>query len=323
MRKYLSFLVLGLIVLSFLGCSSQNKSEEYDSEAKYDYNESVSDDMDQSFGESSEEEMVFNEAMSSNEVKENISATRKLIKSASIDLETLEFDSAIETLKNQVEVAGGYIESSNVNGKSMYNEYARRNAYFTLRIPSEHFMSFKNNMNTVGNVLSTHDNTQDVTSSYFDTEARLKTLQIQEERLLDILSKAEVIEDVIALERELSNVRYEIENFTGTLKKYDNLINYSTLSVSISEVFEITVEEERAQTIGEKISQQFKRSVNSIKEFLEDGVVYGIGRIPFLIFWIPGLIIAFYIFKKLSKKSKQRNVNNVENVSKDITKDNK
>ena len=86
-------------------------------------------------------------------------------------------------------------------------------------------------------------------------EARLKSLKLQEERLLTILSKAELLQDIIELERELSNVRYEIENYTGTLKKWDNLIEYSKVTIDVYEVHEIKEEEPIPITSTRKASQ--------------------------------------------------------------------
>ena len=57
--------------------------------------------------------------------------------------------------------------------------------------------------------------------AYTDYEARLSSLNTQEERLLDMLSKSEDVETLIALEQRLSDVRYEIESIERSLRNYD------------------------------------------------------------------------------------------------------
>lgn len=89
---------------------------------------------------------------------------------------------------------------------------------------------------TYGNVLSTSRSAQNVTSSYTDFEARLSSLNTQEERLLDMLSKSTDVETLIALEQRLSDVRYEIEAIERNLRNYDAQIRYSTIDLSIREV---------------------------------------------------------------------------------------
>ncbi|MBN2795550.1 MAG: DUF4349 domain-containing protein [Clostridia bacterium] len=248
---------------------------------------------------------------SSAEMPEPQVVERKIIKSASMEIETLEYDSAVEKLNNKINSIGGYIESSNVRGTSINNRYDQRSAYFTIRIPEPQFLQFMSDMNTIGNIISENTYGEDITSSYFDTEAHVNTLEIQEERLLEILKKAEKVEDIIELERELANVRYEIESLTGTLRRWDNLVSFATLHVSLYEVIEITVKEEVPKTLSEKISQAFNNSIDKIKAFFENSLISGLGATPYLIFIIPGLIILIFIFHKIKKGYKNEKEKNV------------
>ena len=123
---------------------------------------------------------------------------------------------------------------------------------------------------------------EDITSEYFDTEARLKSLEIQEDRLLKILAKAEKLQDIIELERELSKVRYEIENYTGTLKKWDNLVDYSIVHISIKEVEQL--KSEIGIGFGERVSKGFMKSLQDLGKFFENLVAT-------LIIWSPYILI--------------------------------
>ena len=78
--------------------------------------------------------------------------------------------------------------------------------------------------------------TDDVTKAYFDTDARMKNLQLEEARLQQILDlKTGRLSDVLAVERELARVRQQIEEMQGTLKYYDTMVQYATVSIALSE----------------------------------------------------------------------------------------
>lgn len=309
MKKILVLLMSLVLVLSLISCGSNN-NDNYaynmntdDAEVSVEFNGEPAMD----FGgleEAKNTSLTFseNDAVAGAAPQPEVVDQRKIIKSASMELETLEYELAIIKLQDKIKGIGGYIESSNVRGKSLDDKYSTRSAFFTIRVPEQHFLDFMTDMNTLGNIISENTYGEDITSAYFDSEAHVKTLEIQEERLLDILRKAEKIEDIIVLERELSNVRYQIESLSGNLRRWDNLISYATLSVSIYEVIEFTPEVHVPKTFSEKISTAFSDSVESVKEFFEDTTVFGLGSVPYLVIYIPLFLILWVIYKKIRKR---------------------
>jgi hypothetical protein len=241
---------------------------------------------------------------------------RKIIQSADIYMETLAFDTVLSELQRMVTDLGGYIESSQVSGRPIYNsEYSRRSAWYTLRIPVEHFTGFVNDMQDVGNVISKSLNGTDITASYFDTEARLDSLTLQEERLLAILEKAEKLEDVIELERELSDVRYQIESMTGTLRRWDNLVDYATVTLTIDEVRELQDVEPEPETWGQRIVEQFKSSIESLIRGGKNGVVAVVGAVPYII--VIALIAGIVIMPLRKIRAKRKDKKQLEGENED------
>lgn len=98
---------------------------------------------------------------------------------------------------------------------------------------------------------------QNVTDEYYDIEARLKSLRTQEERLLALLEQSGSLEDIVQLEQALSDVTYEIEKLTGTLRNYDSLIEYMTVTIDLREVTRETEVTQAPVTLGERIAAQF------------------------------------------------------------------
>jgi hypothetical protein len=209
---------------------------------------------------------------------------RKIIRSAYLSMETTEFDRTVNEIIGRVNVYLGYIESSEIQGKPTYQgQVSNRRAHFEIRVPSKSFDSFIGDMVELGNVTSRQIRGEDITGQYLDVEARLKSLKLQEERLLTLLSKAEKLQDIIELERELSRVRYEIENYTGTLKQWDNMVQYSRVSVDVYEVREIKKEEPEPITWGDRIINGFIKSWESIGKLFADLVVFLVSAVPYLV----------------------------------------
>ena len=155
----------------------------------------------------------------------------KIIRTAEVTIQTLEFDQAVAQLAALTEANGGYYETAQVDSGSYFSSAPRRTAYYVVRIPRENFNAFRDGAEGVGHVYSYVENSRNVSESYYDTEARLETLEIKRERLLALLEQAEAMEDIISLENALSDVQYEIDQYTTTLRKYDSLIGYATITV--------------------------------------------------------------------------------------------
>lgn len=312
--KILFVTLIFLLGILFTGCGSSGYRDEATSEAKQ-YSEKDSGyrggDAYGGFNEETQSDSSNKDTNNRDKTsqKQNALGGRKIIKSANIELETKTFDATTDEIVRRTDVAGGYIENSNITGTRINSNgnVENRVASFRLRIPSNMFKNFIQDFGNLGNIIVDSRNGEDITDRYFDTEARVKTLKIQEDRLLEILRKAEKVEDIIELERELSDVRYKIENFTGTLQKWDNLVSYATLSVRVYEVQEVKEIKIKPVTFGEKVKNGFVESVESLIDICKGLVILIVSSIPFLVLLIPGILTIIYILKKYSYKNKNDN----------------
>lgn len=118
---------------------------------------------------------------------------RKIIRHANMTLETKAFDEALREIESLVTGSGGYIESQSIDGQSLSyrGDYYERSASIMARIPAEKLDEVASQVGTLCNVVSRSESMDDISDTYFDAQARLETLNIQEERLLAILEKAE------------------------------------------------------------------------------------------------------------------------------------
>lgn len=231
------------------------------------------------------------------------STDRKLIYRAYYTIETTEFDTDYELIMEVMKSVGGYPQNSWTNGTKP-EEYGDpgRNAEMTLRIPISAFEEFIAELEGVGNVLSKSQSTDDVSAQYFDTEARIRVLNTQMERLEDLLARADKMEDIIVLEREITDVMYQLDSYEGQKRQLDNLIDYTTVTISLMEVNEITTITEGELGLGQKIWKGFKNVGNAMVRFLEGLLIVIVGGAPA---WVPIALIVWLIIW-LVKRNKRK-----------------
>ncbi|MEG1875244.1 MAG: DUF4349 domain-containing protein [Angelakisella sp.] len=162
-------------------------------------------------------------------------AERKLVRNGNLALETKEFDASLEAITKLVTELGGYIDSQAVSGNSIRRKdgYFERSATISARVPADKLNGFTTRLSELCNVLSQAESVDDISDRYYDAQSRLEVLKIKEARLLELLAKAEKLEDIIKLEDALSNCQYELDSLTGQLRRMDNQVSYSTVAIEL------------------------------------------------------------------------------------------
>lgn len=224
--------------------------------------------------------------------------------SANIDVETLDFDTSYTALQEAIRKTGGYISSQyRSGGYTSYNgSYIKQSAEFQIKIPAARFQEFVDSINSCGSVKSVNTWQEDITSGYLDTQARLQSLNAQKDRLTAMMEKAETVADLIQIEQQLSNTIYQIESYTSQMKVYQNLADYSTVTVYLNEVSVVT---SNPVTFGQRIVETFRRTGRNIVYFFEDLVLGLIEALPVIVF---AVVVVFIIIKavKAHKARKQK-----------------
>ena len=232
----------------------------------------------------------------------------KLIYSASATVETTEFDGTIEKLSALVEQYGGFVESSSVNGSNYYTQSrgysSTRCASYVIRVPSDKFSALMGSLSTLGNVPYSHTYTENITAQYYDTDARLTAYQTQEARLLEMMEAAETVEDLIAIEEKLTELRYQIESLQSTLKNWDRQVAYSTLDLEVQEVVEYTPESR--MSYGQELALALTNGLKRTGEFFKDLLLAIVGALPALVILAVVLAILIPVWKKRRKARKAR-----------------
>ncbi len=241
-----------------------------------------------------------------------ISDSRKLVTTVNLELETKEFEQTMSGIEGKVQELGGYIESMDTyNGSSYTGGRSARYSDMKIRIPAPRLREFMNTVSSAGNIIRRNDSVEDVTLSYVDMESRRDTLRTEQSRLLEFLDKADSVETVIALEERLSEVRYQLESMESRLRTLDNLVEYSTVSLNITEVRELTPVEE--QTVWERIGSGISENVSDILNGVEEVFVWFVVQIPYFAIWAVILLAVIWQLRKCWRKRHKKTKDNQNN----------
>ena len=231
---------------------------------------------------------------------------RKLIRDVNMSVEARDFDGVLSQITDKVRELGGYVESSDVSGISVnsYGGSQQRYADIRARIPADRLDRFVETVESAGNVTSKQEQVTDVTLRYSDVQSRKKSMEIEQERLWALLEKAESLDAVVALEARLSEIRYELESYTSQLRLYDNQVDYSTVSINMREVKDLTPT--APDSIGTRIQKGFNRSLNNLGEAGTDLIVWIASNSPILLV-LAVIIAAVVLFVRgLSRRMQGR-----------------
>lgn len=324
-RKKLAVMCLtACLVVTWAGCGASTKS--YDSAASISMpEENYSTSMEMGGGYYAEDVVMeeadmeladgkFSGGTKGGNANDTIVASeRKLIKTVDMNVETKEFEAVMDTIEEQVTALGGYIENMETYNGSTYSGYrSSRNASMTLRIPKDRVNSFLATVSDISNVVRRSENVEDVTLAYVDIESRRNALQTEQDRLLELLGRAESIEDIITIEDRLSNVRYELESMESRLRTYDNKVDYSTVYLYIDEVKELTPVVE--ETVWQRITGGFAESLQDIGDGFVELAIWFVVHIPYMAIWAVVIVVFVLIIRKNCRNRRDRKQKNDENA---------
>jgi len=142
-----------------------------------------------------------------------------LIYTAHLSLATFETEAALVAVEKLAKDNGGFLSN-------------RERLAITIRVPSERFTETLQAIEKLGDVIDRNVKARDVTDEFFDMEARLRSARAVHARLVELLQKADKVEESIAIEKELGRVLAEIERLEGRLKLLRDQLAYSTITAS-------------------------------------------------------------------------------------------
>ena len=294
MKKYLSILLcLTLLGALLAGCGGSSKAAQ-----TMERNYAAADMAEAPMAAESASGAMDNGGTTS---EISLPESRKWIITMNLSAETDDLDALTAALNEKIGSLGGYVEDQNIyNGSGTGRRY--RSASLTVRIPADQADAFTQDVGGLANLVSQSKSVEDVTLSYVATESRMKALETEETRLLELLSQAENMEDLLAIEDRLAEVRSELESTTSQKRLYDNQIDYATVYLSIEEVQEYTPVEE--PSVWERISKGFGDNLKGVGETVVNVLVWLISSLPSLIVLAVVIAAVVLIIRPLRRRRK-------------------
>lgn len=301
MKKLLALLLALIMTLALVGCGASVPK----TEAFMDMTTSDGAAMDMGFdaGGAPMEDFKEEAEYQSGAFEEYPSTTDneklkdvKMVYTANMDLQTLSFDKADSDISALVEEMGGYFEQRSISNRSSGYRYAE----YTVRVPAEKFNDFCSQMGTLCHLVYKNESADNITESYYDTQSRLVTAQTKLERLQELLRRAESMEDIITIESAISETEWTIENLTGTLRTYDSLVGYSTIYMTLHEVYELSGQGQAPVTFGDRLGESFLDGLKSIGRTAQNFAVW----LAYSWFWLLIVVVIVIVVIRTIRRRK-------------------
>lgn len=268
--------------------------------------------------------MEANEAGSGDSLR--LSTDRKIVKNGSLSLQVSDLDESVDKISSVAQANGGLVYSSNIYAggggvRPLYDDVRGygamekdvsnlpRSGSVTIKVPADKFSQTMDQLKEVASqVLSVSTNTDDITETYVDLEAQLKNKRAEEEAFNKLLQQATDVEDILAVTKQTSRVRGEIERLEAQKRFYDSQTAMSQITVSMNEdskVGPIKQDWRPWQTVKDSTKALIKNFQNGI----DDLIYFVIAELPGILLTLLIIFIAWKIGKKVYLKIKGKQDN--------------
>lgn len=229
-------------------------------------------------------------------VQQESKSDKKIITTGTLYIEEEDLLGLSKSIQKKAEELGGYVEA-----EELY-EYRLTTR---VRIPAGKFENFIEYAENGFEVKSKSISSENITDAYVDNEARLKNLQAQETQILEIMKKANTVEEVLKVQTELYKVRGEIESLQARKKNWDKQVEYTTITINADK--KQIVEDSKKTVIKgsdfiKAIGKGFSNTTVSLILFLQNLAIFIISNIIIIALLALAVFIGYKKYKKYIKK---------------------
>jgi hypothetical protein len=214
---------------------------------------------------------------------------RMIIRTVTMVVAVQDVTDTFHKVEGIVSQQGGYLSTSQIR-----QDGERMTATMTIRVPADPatFQATLEQLRSIAErVVDEQTQAQDVTEQYVDIEARLRTLKASEENLLALLAKAEKVEDNLQIQRELTNVRTQIEQIQAQKQSLERRADMATINLTIREAGAFS-------RPGWSPGSTFEEAVKALGAALRGLTVAAIWLAVFSPIW-GGFLLALYLFVRV------------------------
>jgi hypothetical protein len=217
---------------------------------------------------------------------------KKIIKDGRLGLRVKELDNTKLRVDTLIRNYGGYYANESFNNTDWESTFNLK-----IRIPSANFEKFITAIESGdGEIEYKEIDARDVTDQFIDLETRLETKRNYLKRYNDLLKQAKSVKEILEIEEKIRGLEEEIESTTGRLKYLSDLVDYSTLDLTISKHKDFKYNPVNRDKFSERLKQSLSKGWFGFVDFL-------LFMIKIWPFWIIVTLI-LYFWRKLRRKRK-------------------
>ena len=220
---------------------------------------------------------------------------KKIVRNAWLNLRTDRFDETVQALCDQIEQAGGAVESRDISG----TKDTSRNASMTFRVPSGMLDDVLAGAEAWGEVTHEQTSAVDMTSTYTDNASRLESARAKKRQLDALYEQAESMEDIITLTDAIFDVQAEIESLEGQNRRIDDEVSFATLYVSVSEKSSAV---SAKQPFFTRLGRQLAEGWENFGEFVSNAVLGLTYALP----WVAAAAVVIALARCWIRKKKKQ-----------------
>lgn len=325
-RKRLLTAILCAVLLTGCGSSDNSSAQEIrpnsksysDAVSSADYDTGYYSDTAESYGGTGDIEAPAAEAGSTDE-KAGLTADsiqkEMLVYSCYMTVDTLEFDTSLDSFKNTLEQYGGFVETENFSDGGSdgrwYDEAEEKWKSYsaTVRIPSKNYDTFCNTAGDLGDLRSKTSSVDNLSQEYSDLKTTLDIYEAKEQRYITLLSSITEDEYAVSVERELTEIQIKIAGIKTRMNQIDTDVAYSYVYFTLNEVKEYVAGPVKTDTFADRLGNTLSNAGSGFLDFLERLLFFIIYTAPYAV------LLALFIFiisriRRWIKRRRERRYNN-------------
>lgn len=246
-------------------------------------------------------------------------SSQKLIQNLYLTIEVKQVEDAYQTLLNKAISLGGYEFERNYSKSGDY-----QSLYAVVKVPADQLTVFSQDAEVVGNILNNELTTEDISESYYDVQTRLTTMEKTLEKYYGFLEQAKTLEEQLSITKQIDQLTYEIEALKGKIAKWDNQVEYATVTLRIYEYDDPSIKKKDIQWNSlswDDMWYLIKSGFMGFTSFIVSALQWILVAVAAsAVISIPLLILAIrWIVKKIKKKKELKRVQ--EQAAKQKTED--
>lgn len=236
---------------------------------------------------------------------DNVLSTEKMVYSADLVIETLDFDKSMAVIDNIITESGAFVqEESTEDNRTIFDYYNESNtgrtAFIVLRVRSDGYSSVIEDLNEAGQVKSRDQTADNITTYYSDIEGQLSLYRSQLSALQSLYDRTETLTDIMDVQNKIIETENSIYKLENQLSNMDMDVEYSTITIRLREVSEYTLSsyEKENMSFLDKLEDVTEASVETFIDFLEGIVFMIVMTFWYIIIIAVVIVIVFYIRHK-------------------------